>query len=489
MLTNRRSHKKMKSNLENYYPNIDQNFEDEQFAEDSKEKESVNLQYYENKLEIVTRVAFLCGVADYHFTGEKRVFMQNVYEALKNDSKALLIRNLCLLRNSIEHNFKKIATAMTREGRAFFGLKEYYPQAALSFIEDQGIRLPTSSRMLSDILGEINKTISDRINNCKDIFPTWVNWEYLRELFVMPDGTKYSGMLKAGSLFYENIKYYPFKTYINWKPHDVGNLFKNDYSFIKEIYEQHNDKMFDTSNLSDVSEDIKDRIYDFLDESIKNILIVDCENADPYGLCAMFQSLDDDQIDKIDKIILYDDPNSSSAWRFFEQHIDVEREKIEHILIKRILDYKSLLDVKLTARVTKEFYKEQVDSFVLVSSDSDFWGLVEEIPEAKFLVMIEHHKSSAELRRVLDDQGIFYCFVDDFYTGMDDSLKKQAIFSELNSFLETKSFNAKKLLETVLVKTRIDMDAAEKNQFYEKHLKNMLLTVSKDGVVNLELKR
>ena len=145
--------------------------------------------------------------------------------------------------------------------------------------------------------------------------------------------------------------------------------------------------------------------------------------------------------------------------------------------------------MKLTARVTKEFYKEQVDSFVLVSSDSDFWGLVEEIPEAKFLVMIEHHKSSAELRKVFDDRGIFYCFVDDFYTGMDDSLKKQAIFSELNSFLETKSFNAKKLLETVLVKTRIDMDAAEKNQFYEKHLKNMLLTVSKDGVVNLELKR
>ena len=47
----------------------------------------------------------------------------------------------------------------------------------------------------------------------------------------------------------------------------------------------------------------------------------------------------------------------------------------------------------------------------------------------------------------------------------------------------------KKLLETVLVKTRIDMDAAEKNRFYEKHLKNMLLTVSKEGVVNLELKR
>ena len=476
-------------NNEYDYPYTEQNIDDGQLDENSDDTEQVNIKQYENKFEIVTRVAFLCGVADYHFTGENRIFIENVYETLNSDAKALLVRNLCLLRNSIEHNFKKISNAMNREGRSFFGLTEYFPQESLTFVEAQGIRLPTTSRQLTDVLGEINRAISDRINNCKGIFPTWVNWEYLRELFVMPDGTKTPGMLKAASLFYENIKYYPFGTYINWKPRDVGNLFKNDFCFIKELYDQHNDRMFDTSNLSDVSDEIKNRIYDFLDASMKNVLIVDCENADPYGLCAMFRSLDDDQIDKIDKIILYDDPNSPSAWRFFEQHIDFEPERIEHILIKRIIDYKSLLDVKLAARVTKEFYKEQVDSFVLVSSDSDFWGLVEEIPEASFLVMIEHRKSSAELRKALDDRGIFYCFVDNFYTGMDDSLKKQAIFSELNSFLETKRFNAKELLEEVLVTTRINMDAAEKNQFYEKHLKNMQLTVSKDGTVKIELKR
>ena len=74
----------------------------------------------------------------------------------------------------------------------------------------------------------------------------------------------------------------------------------------------------------------------------------------------------------------YQDDGSGFDIRTYREkvldYVNVDKSKIEHVLIKRILDYKSLLDVKLTARVTKEFYKEQEESFVLVSSDSDFWG-------------------------------------------------------------------------------------------------------------------
>ncbi len=456
---------------------------------DTDEEEQGNsITYYENKYEIVTRVAYLCGIQEKYLTEENN-FILDICKKLDKHDKPKIVRSLCLIRNSIEHNYSKILTLMRQEARSFYGLKEYYPEEALLYLEQQNIKLPTMSRKLTDMLGEINKAIADRINNCKDYFPTWLNWNYIKELFTMPNGSKPEGMGEEAKKFYSNIAYYPFSTYINWKPKDVGNLFSNDYHFIRTIYEQHNDRMFDTSNLSGVSEDIKNRIYEFINESSKTVLIVDCENADPYSLCAMFKSLDDEQIEKVDKIVLYDDPQAASGWRFFEQHIDVDKEKIEHILIQRILDYKSLLDVKLTARVTKEFYKENVESFVLVSSDSDFWGLMEEIPEAKFLVMIEHRKASAELRKVLDEHDIFYCFADDFYTGMDDSLKKQAIFSEIDSTLDSLKFNAKKLLDDVLVTTRIDMDHAEKQQFYDKHLKNMQLHISKDGDVAIELKK
>ena len=450
---------------------------------------SDKIKLHENKYEIVTRTAFLCGVGDNVFNAENSYFLPEVIEQLGKEPKALLIRNLCLIRNSVEHNFKKITDAMKYDGRSFFGLSEYIPVQSLEYVEQQGIHLPISSTMLQDILAEINSAISDRINNCKDIFPTWLNWEYVRELFIMPDGFKPAGMREAADQFYKNMAFYPFGTYINWRPRDVGNLFRNDYAFVKELYEQHGNRFFDTSNLSDVSEDVKNRIYDFLDCSSKTALVVDCENADPYGLCAMFRSLDDSQIDKIDKIILYDDPKASSGWRFFEQHIDVDPGIIEHNHIQRILDHKSLLDVKLSSRVTREHLREKVDSFVLVSSDSDFWGLIEEIPEANFLVMIEHRKSSAELRRVFEEHNVFYCFADDFYTGTYDSLKKQAIFSEINAFLDERKFNARDLLEDVLETTRIEMDQSEKNRFYDKHLKNMTLSVSKDGTASIEIKK
>lgn len=461
---------------------------DEKEMNSRSESQAEETSYYENKYEIVTRVAFLCGVQDRFFTAENSNFLIEVFESLCKDQKATLIRNLCLLRNAIEHNYKKINDAMYREGRLFFGLREYIPEQALLYIESRGVKLPTGSRQLNDILSELNRAIADKINNCKEIFPTWVNWEYIKSLFIMPNGTKPDGMLAAAKLFYTNMGLYPYSTYINWEPREIGNLFANDYKFVKILYELHDDRFTDTSNLSDVSECVKDRIYNFINQSYKTVLIVDCENADPYSLCAMFRSLDETQVSKIDKVILYDDPQAPSGWKFFEKYVNVDNNKIEHVLIKRILDYKSLLDVKLTARVTKEFYKEQVDSFVLVSSDSDFWGLIEELSGAQFVVMIEHKKASPELKRVLEENSIFYCYTDDFYTGMEDALKRQALFAELSSILDTKQFNAMGILDEVLISTRIDMDQAEKQRFYEKHLKNMQLHISKDGNVRIELK-
>ena len=43
-------------------------------------------------------------------------------------------------------------------------------------------------------------------------------------------------------------------------------------------------------------------------------------------------------------------------------------------MIERIKQNKSLVDIKLTARACQEHYQKQVDSFVIVSSDSDYWG-------------------------------------------------------------------------------------------------------------------
>lgn len=45
---------------------------------------------------------------------------------------------------------------------------------------------------------------------------------------------------------------------------------------------------------------------------------------------------------------------------------------VEHIMTERIKQNKSLVDIKLTARACQEHYQNHVDSFVIVSSDSDY---------------------------------------------------------------------------------------------------------------------
>ncbi|ETP71626.1 Protein of unknown function DUF88 [Lachnospiraceae bacterium JC7] len=65
--------------------------------------------------------------------------------------------------------------------------------------------------------------------------------------------------------------------------------------------------------------------------------------------------------------------------------------------------------------MSEYIYSNDVDSFVLVSSDSDYWGLMEALPEANFLVMVEHEKCSYALKEELIQHGIFYCcYIDDF---------------------------------------------------------------------------
>ena len=77
-------------------------------------------------------------------------------------------------------------------------------------------------------------------------------------------------------------------------------------------------------------------------------------------------------------------------------------------MIERIKQNKSLVDIKLTALACKEHYQNEVNSFVIVSSDSDYWGLISSMPDAGFLVMIEREKCGPDMKTALADTGVFY---------------------------------------------------------------------------------
>lgn len=390
--------------------------------------------YKDSTYELVSKVAYLIGVPLRIFQNEHEPPKIEIYNRLEQDKNARIIRNLCIIRTAIERNYRKINDIMRMEYRGLLSMPEIIPASSMQQLSNDGISfIKKSSTKLCHHIIEINRLISDRINNCKSLFPIWINWAYIKELFIMPNGLTEDGTKDAADIYYASLSYYPYQMYINWVPMDEGNVLYNDKKFATLLYQWHCDAFTEYSKVSDAGAFVKNNIYDFIDDSEKTVLVVDCENSDPYKLCATLKNLDYEVMQKITAIILFDDVHTATAWRILENYTRIP---VEHIMIERIKQNKSLVDIKLTARACQEHYQKQVDSFVIVSSDSDYWGLISSLPDARFLVMIEREKCGPDMKAALAESGIFYCYLDDFYSGNSEDIKKNALFKEMYRWID-----------------------------------------------------
>ena len=274
--------------------------------------------------------------------------------------------------------------------------------------------------------------------------------------------------------------------YLNWGGRGQGNILFNDKKFVSLLYEENEDCFQDMSKVTDAGNLTKDGIYDFLARSKKTAIVVDCENSDPYKLYAMLNNLNQKAlISKITKIILYDDVHASSAWEILEDFTQIP---VERIMLERVKEEKSFLDIRLSVGVCKAFYQDGIDSFVLASSDSDYWGLIPTLEDARFLVLVEEEKVGGAIRRTMEDAAITYCYLDDFCTGNSNQIKERALLKEIRKRLEEQvNFNINELLYEVYDVTRADMTKGEKEQFYMRYIKPMHIEVDADGEVYLRL--
>ena len=246
------------------------------------------------------------------------------------------------------------------------------------------------------------------------------------------------------------------------------------------------DYFTDLSKVSDAGNLTKAGIYKFLDKSERVVVVVDCENSDPYKLYATLNNLNQEALlNKICKIILYDDIHTTSAWKILERFTQIP---IEHVLIERIKENKSLVDIRLTTGTCREYYQNNVDSFILVSSDSDYWGLISAMPEVRFFVMVESEKCSPTIKNALINAGISYCYIDDFCAGNSNDIKVAAVLREVRQKLDQAfHLNVRDILDEACRATRADMTTAEKNQFYDKYIKTMHVDISPNGEATIVL--
>ena len=444
--------------------------------------------YKDSTYDIVSKVAYLIGVPKRIFELEHEPPKLDIYERMDKDKNARIIRHLCVIRTAIERGFKHISEKMKFQYRSILSMPEHIPEESIHQLTSDGINFyRKSNTKLNQHIIEINRIISDRINNCRYLFPTWLNWDYIKQLFIMPNGLSEDGTKEAANTYFSNLECYPYKIYINWIPHPYGNILYNDKKFVTILYQQHNDYFTEYSRVSDAGSFVKSNIYDFVEYAERVVMAVDCENSDPYRLCATLKGLDQDILSKIQKIMLFDDVHTVNAWRILESHTKIP---VEHIMTERVKQSKSLVDIELTARTCMEHYKNNVDSFVLVSSDSDYWGLISSLPDARFLVMIEREKCGPDMKAALANSGIFYCYIDDFYSGNSEAIKNSALFNELYRYLDDAlKLNVNDMLDAAISATRITMTTQEKRQFYDKHIRQMKLIIDPNGNVSIELRR
>ena len=214
-------------------------------------------------------------------------------------------------------------------------------------------------------------------------------------------------------------------------------------------------------------------------------LVVDCENSDAFKLASVLKQLDEDELDRIDKIVLYDDVHTTNAWSYLDRMTDIP---IEHIIVERIKEDKSLVDIKMGMGISKAFYSDNITSFILLSSDSDFWGVISSLPDADFLVMVERSKCGPDIQNALEEDGTYYCFIDDFCTAninhFKDAMLKTALEEELTNLIHT---NAKDLLNEIYYNLRLNVSDAEKQNFYDRVVKKMTLVIDKNGNIHIKL--
>ena len=447
---------------------------------------SVNIDYYERdrqKHEIVSTFAYLIGVRKAIFENPNSPISMDAYNELDQKKPARIIRNLCLMRVKLINNYKPINDQLIYERKPTSNIYEF-PSEEMDLLFKDGLSLFNNKYDAGDYILAINNQINNRIEQCTSYFPTWLNWKYIRKLFLMPGKNKSDNFTEGIKPYYDFKKFYPYQAYLNWDAsEDEGNILLHDLRFVTQLYKKNNDEFTDYSKVVNISDTTKSSIDEFIEESIKLVFIVDCENADPYRFISTFETLPEEWSSHISKIILCDDINTPAAWEIFKGHVNIP---VEYILTERVRDHKSLVDVRVTAETCKEHYKNDVDSFILVSSDSDYYGLMESLTDARFLVMLEREKASRELLTRLAESGVKYCFTDEFYSGDSDALKQAVILRELRSDINARfQINIKEMLDAAIQRARADFSEAERADFEKKFIKPMHLDVSENGDVRI----
>ena len=114
-----------------------------------------------------------------------------------------------MLRIALERNYGDINKAMYYDLKNLNSLPDLVPQECIDALSRDGISLIRANYKLNQYIIDLNRHINNRVNNVRSLFPIWMKWDYIKELFIMPNGMTEAGIKAAANEYYANKRSYP----------------------------------------------------------------------------------------------------------------------------------------------------------------------------------------------------------------------------------------------------------------------------------------
>lgn len=157
-------------------------------------------------------------------------------------------------------------------------------------------------------------------------------------------------------------------------------------------------------------------------------------------------------------------------------------------LLLSVLKRTSTCRSQALAGVSKAVYKDDVDSIILASSDSDFWSVIEDV-DANYLVLLEKTKYVSDFKSLLWNNIIFYCYLDKFMTPEKDKFFDTVFKKELEKVIAS-SFvlpNAEQIFREALTQTRASLSSTARDHLYNTTMNNLKLVLNSNGSFSIEI--
>lgn len=443
-----------------------------------------------NKYEIVNTVSFLIGVRKEIFQQDVGTFKGIMYNKLMQKSECLLIRSLCILRNNLEYNYDIINRKLTYSHCDLSDLDSYIDIGALDVVRQSGIRLRFESFNIVEYIKEINSLIDQNIDKCQYLFPSSLNWLYIRSVFLMPGGNIQKRIVNEGIQFISHRSFYPYQMYIGLQPDESdGNVLYNDIKFLKFVYRKNNDRFDEnilSSHLNKLTEKDIINLNNFLSNKERILVVVDCENTQ---LSRFYNYLIDSKLcdnHNIDEIVLFADVNASSNWNLLSKFFNVN---ISYQSVNRILENKSLVDFAFMQKIIESNARREHDGFIIVSSDSDYISLLRSVSSDNLMFVLDIERTSYKLINKFNDLSIKYNIMPE-YTGTSinelsnsDSFITEALMCSIREILGSNTkFNIQDMFEQSIKVSGIFVPNELKESIYKRILNDLQLSINGDIV-------